>query len=323
MVQKKLVQLFEENKEQLYKELQELYLPQDKERIQLICIDFVENLLSKKSEYMQNIKAEEDIVKPILKLIKILQPNISVDWNEARENVYVPEIEEIEEETNDRTSFVSRKEGITVGATSVTAGAISAIIGGGIFAFLISSIVGAAVGVVLVRILDDEKEKQMKQKTIFKKNISIQPQNAQLSSNDIELLVGKISEAIICIDLLLSTYHAQISIIEDKYQGDMENLLLEKRYSNVLKCIQNIVGTSLEPENTNNIALMELTKDIKRTLQVEGYEIIEYTDETVNFFELKISDSVDKPTMFHPAIKNINLNKPALKGLVFIPETKK
>lgn len=324
MVQKKLAQLFEENKEQLYEKLQELYLPQDKEKIQKICIDFTESLWSSKSEYMQNITLpEQDIVKPMLKLIKVLQPTVSVDWNEIAESIIVSETEEAEE-VNNKMPFVSRKEGITVGATSVTAGAISAVMGGGIIALLISSVVGAAIGVVLVKILDDEKEKQPKQKAVRKKNIPAQSQNVQLSSEDIELLVGKISEAVTCVDDLLDMYRYHLKAIEEELKRQKAEFTLPKKYSTLTRWLQEELARDIldEQRKGENIFVDNLSKQLKKSFIAEGYKLIyDFSNEEFkNYFEYRNSDEVTVEELSYPAIIETETNNIVKYGVVLIPQ---
>ena len=325
MEHKKLARLFEENKGQLYKKLQELYLPHDKEKIQKVCIDFTESLWSAKSEYMQNITPpEQDIVKPMLKLIKVLQPTVSIDWNEIAKNVLVPGTEETEEETNEKKPFISARKGITVGATSVTAGAISAVMGGGIFAFLISSVVGAAVGVVLVKILDDEKEKQPKQKTVRRKNIPAQLQNIQLSQKDIELLVSKISEAVTCVDELLDMYRYHLKAIEEELKRLPAGITLQKKYPTLTRWLQEELARDIldEQRKGENIFADNLSKQLKKSLIAEGYKLIyDFSNEEFkNWFEYRTSDEVTAEELSYPAIIETETSNIIKLGVVLIPQ---
>jgi hypothetical protein len=307
----KLIQLFEENKGQLYNELQALKLPRDREKIQKICIDFSESLWSAKSEYMQNITLpEQDIVKPMLKLIKVLQPAVSIDWNETEKPVFASETEEAK-----GNLFLSPKEGIAIGATAITAGAISAVIGGGMIAFFVGSIVGVAVGIIIVKILED-KEQQAKQKTATRE--------MQLSLNDIELLVGKTSEAVACVDDLLDMYRYHLRAIEAEFERLKAGFTLPKKYPTLIQWLQEELARDIlyEQRKGENAFVNNIDRRMKRVLVAEGYKLIYdfSSEEFKNYFEYRDSDEVRQEELCYPAIIEMKTNSIVKYGVVLIPQ---
>ena len=70
---KKLSELIADNKGKLLRKLEGLTLPSNADEIKRLCIDYVEHLTRKDSEYMNQLSLlEQDLLSPVLKVLETL-----------------------------------------------------------------------------------------------------------------------------------------------------------------------------------------------------------------------------------------------------------
>ena len=131
----------------------------------------------------------------------------------------------------------------------------------------------------------------------------------------ISYLVGNICSSV---DSLIETFRAQINRVVNKYESQ-EKPTLEKEYRFLLESVQSLVGYKRAHNEDEKFTrkIQERIEDMAESLENYNLEIVNYTENHSNWFDVIENPNVQTTSQVLPAIvKNGNV---VLKGRVFIP----
>lgn len=217
-----LKSIFEDNKEKLSQELNELMLPKDAEKVQKVVADYLCNLFENENVYRQNLTESEDYI--LQSAIRLLQ---------AQQNITL----EIAKSAND--ILMEKKQNGTVKRNAskpyyaIAGAGVGALAGGflGTWVAVAGAIAGAAVGAYCT-----SKSQVSDFSAIEKANNS----EHTINTNVFIGIVGNICENI---DGVIETYRVQIRRVENIY-NQREEPSLQNEYSILLSQIANVYNTA-------------------------------------------------------------------------------
>lgn len=105
--------------------------------------------------------------------------------------------------------------------------------------------------------------------------------------------------------------------VEDIRMLEKDPYPLENRHSQVLEWMQNVY---LDAEEYGEECAKFFRKRVESTMQSNGYELVFYSENNKNCFEIEKSRTVKGDfQMVLPAIRNVKTNNVILKGKTFLP----
>ena len=309
-----LTSMFESNKQVLKKELADLVLPRDTNKIQKIVSDYLNLMFDNEGEYRQTLTQSEDyILQAALSLLQAQQ-------NMAKE-VMVSSRKQPKKELNsaDDDSVATKAE--RVNHPSILVGTT---VGGSIGGLLLSTwgaVFGAIAGTAIVlystHVLSSVQSKTTVRRAI-PKEVS-QPVNMQ-ASIDVEAFLGIVKGICESVDSLMDTFRAQINRVVNKYESQ-EKPTLEREYRFLLEGIQSLLGykrTHSDTEDKYVRKLQERTEELAELLDNYNLTVVDYTEEQINWFEKIPNSKTLEIKMISPAI--VKNGQVVLKGKIYIPE---
>jgi len=302
MVQKKLAQLFEENKEQLYNELQELYLPQDAQKLQNVIISFFDAQLSPSGEYGQSLTQAE--MHLLNSCVKIWQTQFKLQNSLlSNSSPMLPTTTKKATKTK-RFSKVESKNAV-----------IGTLIGSGIGAFFnpIVTLAGALAGLCLTIYLTDKlyNENETEQSNNDESILSFERKTI-----DADLIVRIVKEMCENIDNIVLTFNIQVENLMPQIVEGFEN-----QYPDILEAFQKFAGGMSEHKNNDETYIYNQYSLIEDALAQHGILVEHYNateTEKQLYFEVQETQKITDIKEILPAlIKNGTVIK---KGKLLIPK---
>lgn len=313
---KRLAELIADNKGKLCHKLEGLTLPSNADEIKRLCIDYVEHLTRKDSEYMNQLSLlEQDLLSPILKVMETLYSS-DIELSEKVSSLIANE-----KVQSKRTSAKVSNKTISKEYGPTLAGAA----GGTLLAtickpnswgvILLGSVVSAIIGKVLDSLYVD------KSNILEDGDANVKFPEYSLASTDVDNIIKGLEIAGDCIDKVLLTYRKHLDILNDEFKKKEEAYNLEKKYIGVLESFQTLLGNLSDMGNSP--VVKDSIKNINQILSKQGFEAVDYTEEAKGLFNVK-EDDIDTVEQFTPAIIKKNASKVSLilKGDVVIPAKK-
>lgn len=120
------------------------------------------------------------------------------------------------------------------------------------------------------------------------------------------------------VDQTLLTYRNHLDILQHDKLDEIASYSLDRRYSDVLECLQISLGNLQSMEQAEIVE--DTVKYINRLLSCHGYKSIHYSEETRDLFDIRTDDNCSAPDEFFPAIVKIDEGREilVLKGKVVL-----
>ena len=120
------------------------------------------------------------------------------------------------------------------------------------------------------------------------------------------------------VDQTLLTYRNHLHILQQDKLDEIASYSLDRRYSDVLECLQISLGNLQSMEQTEIVE--DTVKYTNRLLSCHGYKYIHYSEEARDLFDVRIDDTCSAPDEFFPAIVKIDEGREVLvlKGKVVL-----
>ena len=309
-----LVSLFEQNKEELVKQLSGLDLLTETGKIQSIVSGYFKSIFDAFGTFRQGLSKSEDyILNSALGLLRVQE--------EMAKQMIVKKPQEKKKEDKLKLESVSDKAvcsspsplGLMAGTTI---GGLVGTIGGTWWA-----LGGAIAGTALVLYCAYYPPKFMKRKvkSLPKDTIPVkkeEPVKMVINTEKFLDIVRRICENV---DNLIETFRTQIERVVDKYERQ-EKTTLEKTYGSLLDSIQSVLGVAYSNiDSEKRLAKIDdRLEQLVESLENYGLEVVKYAEENRMWFESLTSTKVSEPTMISPAI--IKNGEVIRNGKVFVKE---
>lgn len=309
-----LVSLFEQNKEELVKQLSGLDLLTESGKVQSIVSGYFKSIFDANGTFRQGLSKSEDyILSSALELLKVQE--------EMAKQMIVKKPQEKKKEDKLKLESVSDKAvhkspspiGLVAGTTI---GGLVGTIGGTWWA-----LGGAIAGTALVLYCAYYPPKFIKKKvnSLPKDTISVKKEEPVKIIIDTEKFLSIVRRICENVDNLIETFRTQIGRVVDKYERQ-EKPTLEKTYGALLDSIQSVLGVAYS--NTDNEKRLAKIDDrleqLVESLENYGLEVVKYAEDNSMWFECLTSTKVLEPAMICPAI--VKNGEVIRKGKVFVKE---
>lgn len=319
---KKLAELISDNKDKLLHKLEGLTLPSNADEIKRLCIDYVEYLTRKDSEYMNQLSLlEQDLLSPVLKVMETLYGS-DIELSKKVSSLLAKEVTpRVSSPVRKSNQTLTKKYGKKYGP------ALAGVAGGTLLAtmckpsscgvILLGSVVSVIIGKILYCLFVDKIDSTITEFGGTKMKYPEYP----ISSTDANSIIKGLEIAGDCIDKVLLTYRKHLDILNDDFKKKEETYNLEKKYIGVLESFQTLLGNLSDMSNTP--VVNDSIKNITQILSKQGFEAVDYSEETKGLFNVK-EDDVTAVEQFSPAIIKKDMYKDTLilKGDVVIPNAK-
>lgn len=309
-----LVSLFEQNKEELVKQLSGLDLLTETSKVQSIVSGYFKSIFDADGTFRQGLSKSEDyILNSALELLRVKE--------EMAKQMIVKKPQEKKKEDKLKLESVSDKSfcsspsplGLMAGTTI---GGLVGTIGGTWWA-----LGGAIAGTALVLYCAYYPPQFMKRKvkSLPKDTISVKKEEPVKMIIDTEKFLDIVRRICENVDNLIETFRTQIERVVDKYERQ-EKTTLEKTYGSLLDSIQSVLGVAYSNiDSEKRLAKIDdRLEQLVEALENYGLEVVKYAEENRMWFESLISTKVSEPTMISPAI--IKNGEVIRKGKVFVKE---
>lgn len=309
-----LVSLFEQNKEELVKQLSGLDLLTETGKIQSIVSGYFKSIFDADGSFRQGLSKSEDyILNSALGLLRVQE--------EMAKQMIVKKPQEKKKEDKLKLESVSDKAvcsspsplGLMAGTTI---GGLVGTIGGTWWA-----LGGAIAGTALVLYCAYYPPKFMKRKvkSLPKDTIPVKKEEPVKMIIDTEKFLDIVRRICENVDNLIETFRTQIERVVDKYER-LEKPTLEKTYGSLLDSIQSVLGVAYSNiDSEKRLAKIDdRLEQLVESLENYGLEVVKYAEENRMWFESLTSTKVSEPTMISPAI--IKNGEVIRKGKVFVKE---
>ena len=323
-----LALMFEANKQALETELTGLTLPQDAKKIQEIVSTYFDSLLNQNGEYRQNLSQSEDyILQAALSLLNAQQEmgrKLAEKKIEIKTKVTIGYSQEEQKSGSASSSIDSTINKVLPQKdnTKIILGAGGgAILGKMALGSGWGALFGAIAGTAIMLYMTNQTEKKSKTE-VKPKDVIAKPKVEAVIENtpiNVPTFLDIISQTCDSIDSLIGTFRNQIQKVVNKYESQ-EKPTLEREYGLLLEAIQSLVGVAYAQQSDEKrlAKIDERLEQLVDALENYSLEIVSYSDEKKDWFDLLQSNKVDTPTMICPAIiKNGIIVK---RGKVFIKE---
>ena len=298
--EKTLTTIFESNKLVLKGKLEGLNLPSDSQKIQTIINDYLNEMFDNDGEFRLHLtQAEDYILQAALSLLNAQQAMVKETMPQV--STSKPKLEQIHKQNEGLTK---EKYPYTLGGT-----AIGSSVGGLIFGTwgaVFGAIAGTAIVLYYASSHNTASTPKMEEQPLLQSKLNV----------DVFLnIVGNICSSV---DSLIETFRAQINRVVNKYESQ-EKPTLEKEYRFLLESVQSLVGYKRAHNEDEKFTrkIQERIEDMAESLENYNLEIVNYTENHSNWFDVIENPNVQTTSQVLPAIvKNGNV---VLKGRVFIP----
>lgn len=311
---KRLVELIADSKGRLCNKLKGLTLPSNADEIKRLCIEHVEHLTQKDSEYMNQLSLlEQDLLSPVLKVMETLYGS-DIELSKKVSSLLAKECVPQKTPTKESQKTLSKEYGP----------ALAGAVGGTLLAtickpnswgvILLGSVVSTIIGKVLYSLYVDKNSTVAESDNTNTKYIEY-----PLDSADVDNIIKGLETAGECIDKVLLTYRRHLDIVQDDYSHKLALFNLDKKYIGILECYQTILGNMSSMDSSPLVK--DTIKQVNKSLTGQGYKAVYYTDCLRNLFEIKTGDC-SEPEEFKPAIVKTFNNEETLilKGEVVLPK---
>lgn len=309
-----LVSLFEQNKEELVKQLSGLDLLTETSRVQSIVSGYFKSIFDADGTFRQGLSKSEDyILNSALELLRVqeeMAKQMIVKKSHEKKKEDKLKLESVyDKSVCSSPSPIGLMAGTTIGGLVGTIGGTWWALGGAI----------AGTALVLYCAYYPPKFMKRKVKSLPKDTISVKKEEPVKMIIDTEKFLDIVRRICENVDNLIETFRAQIERVVDKYERQ-EKPTLEKTYGSLLDSIQSVLGVAYS--NTDNEKRLAKIDDrleqLVESLENYGLEVVKYSETSSTWFESLTSTKVSEPTMICPAIvKNGEVIK---KGKVFVKE---
>lgn len=235
---KRLAELIADNKGKLCHKLEGLTLPSNADEIKRLCINYVEHLTRKDSEYMNQLSLlEQDLLSPILKVMETLYSS-DIELSEKVSSLIANEKVQSKRTSAKANKTISKEYGPTLAGAA--GGTLLATIckpnSWGVI--LLGSVVSAIIGKVLYSLYVD------KSNILEERDTNIKFPEYSLVSNDVDNIIKGLEIAGDCIDKVLLTYRKHLDILNDDFKKKEETFNLEKKIHWRIRKFPNFVRQS-------------------------------------------------------------------------------
>ena len=313
MANESLKALFESQQEELRSKLQNLTLPEDANRVEVIVTQYLNSLFDRDGEFRLQLSQSEDyIMQAAMSLLSSQQAIVSeISKTAVRINVK-KDTQKMKATTGKLSDGIDRKAVPYGIGGSTIGGAIGGVVLG-TWGAVFGSIAGTALALYYVSTYDNQASK---------KNVTIPAQKE--SRPAIKLDVDKFVQIVtgICdsIDNLIATYRAQIKRVVSKYE-QQSKVTLDSNFRPLVEGIQSLIGYEryhTAAEEKYIVKLQERIEDLVELLDSYNLEVIDYSEENSGMFEKTESSKATEVKKVLPAIAKDGVI--VLRGKVFIPE---
>lgn len=298
--EKTLTTIFESNKFVLKGKLEGLNLPSDSQKIQTIINDYLNEMFDNDGVFRLHLtQAEDYILQAALSLLNAQQAMVKETMPQVTTSK--PKLEQIHKQNE---GLAKEKYPYTLGGT-----AIGSSVGGllfGTWGAVFGAIAGTAIVLYYASSHNTASTPKMEEQPLLQSKLNV----------DVFLnIVGNICSSV---DSLIETFRAQINRVVNKYESQ-EKPTLEKEYRFLLESVQSLVGYKRAHNEDEKFTrkIQERIEDMAESLENYNLEIVNYTENYSNWFDVIENPNVQTTSQVLPAIvKNGNV---VLKGRVFIP----
>lgn len=314
----RLAQLIADNQNTMCRKIAGLSLPSDAEKIKSLCVDFVNGITKKDTEYMMQLSLlEQDLISPVLKVLDTLYAS-DIELSRKISLAFSQREQQSKQltHTKKKTSLTKEYAPALVGAAGGTLLAtICKPTSWGVI--LMGSVISAIIGKVLYGLYIDKDKNVIAQYG----DIPASDREYKLTIEDAKNVFNALVSAGECIDKVLLTYRKHLEILEDDYKKKEESFDLERKYLGVLECYQALLGNLSDMDDSPIVS--DCIRKITQTLQKQGFKSIDFSYDVIGLFNTKEED-VEKIEQFTPAIVKISNSKETLilKGDIVIPKTR-
>lgn len=315
---KRLAELIADNKGKLCHKLEGLYLPSNADEIKRLCIKYVENLTRRDSEYMNQLSLlEQDLLSPVLKVMETLYGS-DIELSKKVSSLLAKEVKP-------RRNSPVRESNKTL--SKEYGPALAGAAGGTLLAtickpsswgvILMGSVVSVIIGKILYGLYVDKNGSTITEVG----DTGMKYPEYPINSVDANSIIKGLEIAGDCIDKVLLTYRKHLDILNDDFKKKEESYNLEKKYIGVLESFQTLLGNLSDMGNSP--VVKDSIKNITQILSKQGFEAVDYSEDTKGLFNVK-EDDVVAVEQFSPAIIKKASSKDILilKGDVVVPNVK-
>lgn len=309
-----LVSLFEQNKEELVKQLSGLDLLTESGKVQSIVSGYFKSIFDANGTFRQGLSKSEDyILSSALELLKVqeeMAKQMIVKKPQEKKKEDKLKLESVSDKTVHKSpSPIGLMAGTTIGGLVGTIGGTWWALG------------GAIAGTALVLYCAYYPPKFMKNnvKTLPKDTVLVKKEESVKIIIDAEKFLDIVRRICENVDNLIKTFRAQIGLVVDKYERQ-EKPSLEKNYGSLLDSIQSLLGVAYSnADDEKRLAKIEdRLEQLTESLENYGLDVVKYSKENNMWFESLTSTRVLEPTMICPAI--VKDGEVIRKGKVFVKE---
>ena len=294
--------IFESNKMVLKEKLEGLNLPSDATKIQTIINDYLNEMFDNDGEFRLHLtQAEDYILQAAISLLSAQQAMVKEITPQVVSTK--PKLEQIHKPIEGLTK---EKYPYTLGGTAI-GGSV-----GGLFLGTWGAVFGAIAGTAIVLYYASNHNSDSHQTKIKEQPLLQSKLNVNVFLN----IVGNICSSV---DSLIETFRAQINRVINKYESQ-EKPTLENEYRFLLEGVQSLVGYKRAHSEDEKFVrkIQERIEDMAESLENYNLEVVNYTKENSNWFDVIENPNVQTASQVLPAIvKNGNV---VLKGRIFMPQ---
>lgn len=287
--------LFESNQEKLAEKLSQFVLPKDAVNVQNTVQHYLNELFDSDGEFRQNLTTSEDyILQAAMSLLNAQQAMVSeFSTTSSISSTKAPD-SKVNGKANTAQNTGLGKELFphTIGATAI-GGTVGGLVLGTWGAFF-GSIAGTA---LVLYYATTQQEKPVQKVAQIEKATEIQTQKL-----DVKKFISIISNICESVDTLIETFRSQINRVVDKYENQ-EKPVFEKEYGVLLDSIQSLLGAGFQPADEKRQKRIDSRiEQLAESLENYDLEVVKYSDNSKNYFEITSSDKAEEPIMVLPAI---------------------
>lgn len=291
--------LFESRKDELSQKLANLSLPKDAALVQQTVSNYLNDLFDSDGDFRQNLTQSEDYILQAAMSLLNAQQSMASEFAKASvaKNAGSQEDSKAKTryETLNTTDGLKKQEYPYVIGGSAVGGAAGAILIGS-WGAVFGAIAGTAIALYFVSSQQDKNRKGDTYSTS-------QPERKAIPLKiDVETFTGIVGNICDSVDSLILTFRAQINRVVEKYENQ-EKPVLEKEYGVLLDSIQSILGAGFQPADEKRQKRIDSRiEQLAESLENYDLEVVKYSDNSKNYFEITSSDKAEEPIMVLPAI---------------------
>ena len=307
--------LFESRKDELSQKLANLSLPKDAALVQQTVSNYLNDLFDSDGDFRQNLTQAEDYILQAAMSLLNAQQSMLGEFAKASvaKNIGSQEDSKAKagHETLNTTDGLKKQEYPYVIGGSAVGGAAGAILIGS-WGAVFGAIAGTAIALYFVSSQQDKNRNGDVHRTT-------QPERKTIPQKiDVEAFTGIVGNICDSVDSLILTFRAQINRVVEKYENQ-EKPTFEKDYGVLLDAIQSLLGAvNMEKDEKWQKRIDSRIEDLAESLENYDLEVVKYSDNSKNYFEITSSDKAEQPIMVLPAI--IKFGAVVRKGKVLVKD---